>query len=141
MKTKEAALQLHCYQKVRHDYLEFEMATKMKKGSYPEEEILNESLHLAMEWGGNWLQPIQKRLGKLYPELSPEELDRYDSIAREAMDYGHSTVCKMAEVTGKDIDKNEFAEKFKAKYEWVSDKNIGRCFSQGRYYVYKDMGF
>ncbi len=139
--TKETALQLHCYQKVCHDYLELEMTTKMKTRSYSEEEILNKSLLLAMEWGKNWLQPIQKRLGKLYPKLSPGELDRYDSIARKAMEYGHSTVYKMAEVVGIAIHKKEFAVKFKAKYEWVSDENIGRCFSQGRYYAFKDIGF
>jgi hypothetical protein len=31
------------------------------------DDILNAGLHLAMEWGEDWLTPIQERLGSSYP--------------------------------------------------------------------------
>lgn len=52
--------------------------------------LLNEGLAMGMEFGTNWLQPIQKRLAKKHPQLSQAELDEYDRVCREAMNFGHT---------------------------------------------------
>jgi hypothetical protein len=55
-----------------------------------ESKILNCGLHLAMEWGENWLRPIQQRLAKRFPQLTQSELYHYDSECRAAMEFGFS---------------------------------------------------
>ena len=108
---------------------------------YEEAEILNDGLRLAMAWGKHWMQPIQSRLAKVYPDLSSGELDHYNAVCVAAMKFGHDTVYEMAKIAGKSTSKSEFETQFKGKYPWVNDKNLGHCFSQGMYYAWKDMGF
>ena len=117
------------------------MVWPFRKRQYTEESILNEALHLAMDWGKDWLQPIQSRLGKAYPKLSQSELDSYNAIAQESMRFGNSQVYSMAEKEGSGVSQELFSAVFRAKYSWANDKNISRCFSQGMYYAWKDLGF
>ncbi len=53
-----------------------------------DEQILNVGLDLALEWGMNWLQPIQERLAARFPPLTPAQLDSYDQLCREVMNWG-----------------------------------------------------
>jgi hypothetical protein len=114
---------------------------KMKNKNFPEEEILNFGLELAMEWGESWLKPVQERLSKAYPRLNVEELDKYNSFCQTAMNFGHKTVYEMAEKNGSETNRDEFKVILLQQFSWVSQKNTSHLFSQGMYYAWKDMGF
>ncbi len=104
-----------------------------------DEVISNEGLSLAMEFGEHWLQPIQARLGELFPHLSQAELDAYDAHCRDTMDEGHSLVASvLVECGGPTEDAQpRFRERLLSKYAWISPNNAGRLFSQGCYYALK----
>ncbi len=109
--------------------------------SGPDNEILNFGLELAMEWGENWLKPIQERLHAKYPGLSSEERDRLDVICREAMKFAYETVYRMAEASGKATSRTDFASVLGQRYPWIDRKNAEHLFSKGMYYAWKDFGF
>ena len=54
-----------------------------RKDGYDENQILNYGLDFAMQWGENWMQPIQERLSTKFPDLSSEDLDKYNDICHE----------------------------------------------------------
>ena len=55
-------------------------------GSKPTREtLLNNGLELAMDWGEDWLAPIQDRLLQRHRSLRRDELDELDTACREAM--------------------------------------------------------
>jgi len=101
---------------------------------------LNEGLHLAMEWGEDWLKPIQKRLSKSHPALSEDELNEINTVCQAAMRFGHSAVYELALKSGKDTKQEEFEATMLARYPWVSSNNLSHLFSQGMYYAWKDSG-
>ena len=102
--------------------------------------IANEALQLAMEWGDQWLQPVQKRLSLKFPKLNRDDLDRYNEVAQSAMKFGHEVVYDRIDTFGRDCDelstacRNVIAKHF----PWVSDANLDRLFSQGMYYAWKN---
>ena len=102
--------------------------------------LLNEGLHLAMEWGADWLKPIQGRLGARHPDLSLEQLNEINSICQAAMKFGHDFVYDLALKSGKDTKYESFEPAMKARYPWVNSKNASHLFSQGMYYAWKDTG-
>lgn len=101
-------------------------------------EVLNAGLNLAMEWGEQWLQPIQQRLAKRYTGLSVEELDRYNAECQAAMKFGHDLVYLMAERLGADVNMDAWRGQVLERYSWINESNLSRLFSQGMYYAYKD---
>jgi hypothetical protein len=106
--------------------------------SRAEAEILNRGLSLAMEWGTDWLKPIQARLSATYPQLRRDQLDHYDSVCRAAMTLAHDTVYSMAERAGSKVDSATWRATVLSQYAWVSDDNLARALSQGMYYAWKD---
>ncbi len=119
----------------------FSWFKKTKKADYSKEELFNSGLSLAMEWGENWLESIQDRLSKAYPNLSVEELNQYNASCRAAMKFGHETVYNMAEKYGKETKQEEFEVIFLQRYPLANKKNASHLFSQGMYYAWKDFGF
>ena len=105
-----------------------------------QDAILNDGLVLAMEFGPNWLEPIQARLRQKYPQLSDSELDEYDSACRTAMDFGNETVASLAHETKKNPKYDDFEVRFQSRYAWASPSTMSRLFSQGMYYLWKDGG-
>ena len=55
------------------------------------EALLNDGLELAMDWGENWLAPIQDRLHQRHPQLNPQQLDELNEACQDAMKFGHAT--------------------------------------------------
>jgi hypothetical protein len=116
-----------------------------RKKIFTEEEILNSGLYFAMEFGENWLQPIQERLLKKYDFLKTSELDHYDKIVHSAMNEGHKFVydnltdlCDKKQQVKSDLLQKNLSDFILDKYQWVSDGNIRRLYSQACYYAYKD---
>jgi len=110
-----------------------------------EERILNRGLEFALEFGPNWLQPIQSRLSEKFPDLKTEELNNYDSICRTAMKDGHEFIYKKLETAAdekKKIKEKEVSDELqlflRKKYPWVDSANLKRIVSQGFYYAWKD---
>jgi hypothetical protein len=104
------------------------------------ETILNEGLALAMEWGEQWLSPIQERLGAAHPEMSAGELDRYDDACRAAMKRMHALVPECWRTGGEEekVVYARYREKVMKSWPWVSDDNLGRAWSQGMYYAWRN---
>ena len=102
------------------------------------EETLNLGLAIAMEWGKDWLNPIQTRLKKQRPDLSPKQLRECNKLCQDVMRHGHKLV---HEFLGPDFDTDSafkpWAAKMRETYPWISDDNLGSCFSQGYYYASK----
>jgi hypothetical protein len=114
---------------------------RRRKQPYNENMILNDGLDYAMEFGSNWLQPIQSRLVKLYPELTENELDSFNSKCQTAMKTGHNQVYALAEEFGKDASIEVFSVNYSKSFPWVNKKNLKHVFSQGMYYAWKDIGW
>jgi hypothetical protein len=122
------------------------LSNLLKRNNSPgEAEILNHGIRLAMEFGENWLQPIQNRLAKKFTHLNATELDAYNHICRGAMDSAHShiynTLAKLDEtsekIASRELKKN-FREYMRNNYTWISGSNLTRLFNQGMYYAWKD---
>ena len=103
-------------------------------------DLLNEGLYLAMEWGEDWLKPIQERLAVRHPALSKEDLDEINAISQKAMRFGHGAVYDLALKSGDETSYGDFEPAMIAQYPWVDAKNLSRLFSQGMYYAWKDTG-
>lgn len=105
-----------------------------------DQRILNDGLALAMEWGDDWLKPIQARLGREHPGLSVEDLDRYDKECRAAMTRGHHLVGKLAMQEGLQPSPemfDRFCADARRRDPWISDDNLSHLYSQGCYYAMK----
>lgn len=104
-----------------------------------QDEILNVGLGLAMEFGENWLQPIQGRLRRLYPALETHEADAYDAACRAAMNAGHRIVSDVLRELGGFHERayDLYWARLSASHAWVSIGNAKHLFSQGCYYAMK----
>jgi hypothetical protein len=110
-----------------------------------ETDILNYGLKLAMEFGKNWMKPIQDRLAKQYPFLNQDELNNYNKICREAMDFGHSLIYdKLSSIAdmGETIVEEELFTYLKKgitqEYPWLNKRNLNGLYNQSLYYAWKD---
>lgn len=104
----------------------------------PRDALLNEGLKLAMEWGQDFLEPVQGRLGARHPDLSGDQLDELNATCQAAMKFGHDFVYGLAQKSGGNTRYADFEPAMKARYPWVDAKNVGRLFNQGMYYAWKD---
>lgn len=104
-----------------------------------QDDILNVGLDLAMEFGENWLMPIQSRLRLRYPALTSQEADAYDAACRTAMNAGNRITAEVVRELGGFHERayGMFRPRLLADYPWVSEENAGALFSQGCYYVMK----
>ena len=107
------------------------------------ETILNRALSLAMEFGENWLMPVQERLIGEYPHIESPMADQIDLLCKEVMSTCNSATGK--ELKGRNETKIEIREVnyrirriLREKYIWISEENLNRLFSQACYYAYKD---
>lgn len=109
------------------------------------EEILNVGLKYLLEFGKNWMQPINRRLSKRFPHLTDAELEEFNRICEQVR---NSSLNYMSEVlqfisdqqqgtTEKEL-KSKLTEWIKDQFPWVSRSNIKRIHSQGLYYGWKD---
>jgi hypothetical protein len=108
-------------------------------------KLLNTGLDLAMEFGPDWLSPINARMSVKYPLLNEKDLELYDTICRSAMREGHQFVYDTLEQLAKNKNKIDnphllslLSGFLKPKYDWISEEVMGRLMGQGIYYAYKD---
>lgn len=81
-----------------------------------EEKILNRGLEFALEFGPNWMQSIQFRLLKKFPDLQTDQLNKYDSICKAAMKDGHEFIYKKLETASDEtrrIEEKDLSQELK----------------------------
>lgn len=69
-------------------------------GGQVDVDVLNSGLDFAMEFGKDWLRPIQERLRAKFSDLTPSELDAYDRACREAMNFDPATCVEHSTAVG-----------------------------------------
>ncbi len=102
--------------------------------------LRNDALGLAMDWGEQWLAPVQGRLAEMYPQLPRTELDELDALAREAMQFAHQTILAFAARGDQGLTEEDFSARFSAQYPWANAENVARMYRQGTYYAWKAGG-
>ena len=103
-------------------------------------EIANDGLNLSMEFGENWLKPINERLSKKYSELLPVELEKYNKLCKDVNTYANDFILNNPVKHNDELIFLPF-EKFKKvihkKYAWINEDNLKQLYSQSCYYAWK----
>lgn len=121
------------------------MLNIFKSRDASKEEVLNKGYEMALEFGKNWLQPINDRLVKKFSNLSQKEIKEYsqacEQLRNESNNYIYERLSKLTdeqkEIREKDFTK-ELTDWMRTHSPWVSDSNIKRTFNQGMYYAWKE---
>ena len=104
------------------------------------QEITNEGLSFSMEFGQNWLKPINERLSKKYSELLPVELEKYNKLCKDVNTYANDFILNNPVKHNDELIFLPF-EKFKKvihkKYAWINEDNLKQLYSQSCYYAWK----
>jgi hypothetical protein len=101
------------------------------------DELLNEGLGLAMDWGESWLSPINARLHKLHPYLGTGELEDCNAACQGAMRLAYEAVHGLLREGGASATCESLAPIVRAQYPWVDEENLSRLLKQGIYYAAK----
>ncbi len=103
-------------------------------------EILNYGLDLSMEFGENWLKPINQRLHNKFPNLNSFELEEYNLACKEVNRIANNFVFENPVKNENElnfVDFSVFENFMKQKYYWISIENTKRLYNQSCYYAYK----
>lgn len=119
--------------------------SSLSGSSNSREEILNKGLKFALEFGKNWMQPINERLSRRFPDLTHAELEEFNKICEQVRNDSlihmserlQNITEQQQEITEKEL-KSELAKWVNEQFPWVSKSNIKRIYSQGMYYGWKD---
>lgn len=98
----------------------------------PDPIVANRILDLAQDWGKDFLQPTQPRTAALFPHLSEAEIDEYDRLARDVMKIAQDALYR-----NPDAQEAVCSNAVRRKHSWVNDENLGRLFSQGKWFANK----
>ena len=93
-----------------------------------------------MDWGQDWLAPIQERMLQRHSWLKAEELDKLNADCQAAMQSGHDTAYALVRGQGAAASQEEFVSLVLAAHPWVSADNAQRLFRQSMYYAVKTGG-
>ena len=109
------------------------------------EEILNKGLKYSLEFGKNWMRPINERLSRRFPNLTNAELEEFNRICEQTR---NSSLNHMSEILQRITDqqnrvkekeiKSAITEWMRDQFPWVSSSNIKRIHSTGMYFGWKD---
>jgi hypothetical protein len=99
--------------------------------------LLNEGLALAMDWGEDWLAPINARLRERHADLSSAELDELNATCQGAMRRGHEAVYARLQEEAEAPSVDALASVVRAEYPWVDQENLARLLHQSVYYAAK----
>lgn len=90
------------------------------------QEIANYRLSMSMEFGENWLKPINERLSKKYPKLLLVELEKYNKLCNEVNTYANDFIYNNPVKNNKEvtfIPFKDFKQEILKKYTWINDEN------------------
>ena len=108
--------------------------------TYLSNEILNVGLNFSMEFGKNWLQPINQRLLDKFSQLSSTELEECNNICIEINRIAHNFVFEnpvKIKPELKFVDYSEFENFMMKNFDWINKENMKCLYSQSCYYAYK----
>ena len=100
-------------------------------------KIENYALKLSLEWGENYEKEISARLLKKFPNLSKEQLEKYESLCKNIKQDCWNCI----DYDGNQISSKELVEAIKkvfSKYTWINKSNQNSLQSQFSYYLWKD---
>ncbi len=97
--------------------------------------MLNVALKMSLEWGENWLRPIQQRMKKLYPQLTVEETNSLNQWCVEVRKYAFALVeeeypLALANQEGTAMERVE------QMYPQIDSENLSQLYNQGMYYAW-----
>jgi hypothetical protein len=98
-------------------------------------EIFQKAMDLSLEWGKEWLKPINDRIRATYPSLTEAEAEELNRKCKEIQKYCWDDLC-WKEADGL-ITQPKIVAAMKARYPELSDANLNRLISQGYYYARK----
>lgn len=96
------------------------------------DDLRNQALDFCLEWGEMFNKPTQERMMARHPQLTREEADDLDRLAREVRSYVYG-LCEQ-ELEGK-ISEGDIFFEAQRKYPWLSARNINRMKNVGMYYA------
>ena len=113
---------------------------KLFRRRAPREALLNEGLTLAMDWGEDWLSPIDNRLRERHPYLRADELANINDECQHVMRWGHELVhVRLQDAKG--VDADDFARRVSERHPWIDQENMARLLTQSTYYAAKTGGY
>lgn len=99
-------------------------------------KILNKVFNKSLEFGENWLLPIDEIVEKMYPELPAEEKAKIaltvDKSRKKIFDFIYNNYKYNNEENDKAIKKGA-RDLIKHFYPWINEKNIKKSINQGFY--------
>jgi hypothetical protein len=98
-------------------------------------ELLNKALNISLEWGENWLAPIQQRLKEKETRLTDTQLNEIDELCRQQVTRFAWKQFE-AEADGEQTVSEAKATIMNA-FPWISPDNLAQLSSQGQYYARK----
>jgi hypothetical protein len=102
--------------------------------------LRNQALALAMDWGPEWLQPIQGRLAVACPQLDAGQRDALDALARQTMHAAHEALHALLR-DPRGVFEIPSLEAFSAslgpRFAWLDATQRSRLHSQSIYYLRK----
>ncbi len=89
-------------------------------------ELLNRALDLSLEWGENWMKPINERIRAAYPELTEADSQTLNSWCAEASKFAHAKVEKWYALEVEDKAAKAM-ETTRQKYPQINEHNLSHC--------------
>ena len=115
-------------------------AYPLQDSAWASAELKNLALALVMEWGREWLQPIQPRLAEAAPDLDAHQRDALNALAQQAMHAGWSAMQKaLRQNAGQSTlpDADAFRRGLGTALAWIDEERLSRLLSQSAYYALK----
>lgn len=101
--------------------------------------ILNKVFKKSLEFGDNWLLPIDEIVEKTYPKLPAEEKTKLaltvDKSRKKIFDFIYNNYEYNNEENDKALEKGA-RDLIKHFYPWMNEKNIKKSINQGFYYAW-----
>ena len=109
------------------------------------DQILNVGYGMSLEFGKNWLQPINSRLKKKFKNLDDSKVEEYSTICTDARNQSNNFIYnRLRELTDNNEQtteatlNDELTKWINSKYHWMTSDNISKTLKQGLYYAWKD---
>ena len=104
-------------------------------GSFPLETV-NFALDLSLEWGENWLCPINARLLAVEPQWSAEQAEILNAWCVEVREFAWAQIAPFY-ASAEEGRFERAMETTRRKYPQVSQANLARLYNQGMYYAWR----
>lgn len=106
--------------------------------AWASDALKNLALGLALDWGPDWLQPIQARLAGLAPELDAQQRDALNALAQRVMRFGRKAMEDAMRLRGGQPavpDLDALRGRLGPEFGWIDHERLSRLHSQSAYYA------